>query len=366
MGSAAAFHLAHRGIPVLGFDRFAPPHSQGSSHGKTRIIREAYFEDPAYVPIVRRAYQLWRDLEVEARTTLLLRTGGLMIGQPGSALVDGARGSAQMHRLEHEVLSAAEVQRRFPCLRPEADMVAVYEPRAGILFPEACVRAHLTLAQAYGAQIRTHEPLLRWKADGTGVAVTTESATYEAECLIISAGAWAGQLLTDLRPPLTVERQVQYWFDPIGSSASFSANRCPVHLWQVDDQEVFYGVPDVGEGVKVARHHGGIWGSPDTMSYEVDEQEITDMRALMRRFMPDADGAFRSAAVCMYTNTPDGHFWIDRHPAHDNVLIVSACSGHGFKFSSVIGEILADLVTQRATSLDLSAFGNRRWQHTGT
>jgi sarcosine oxidase len=359
MGSAAAFHLARRGIHVLGFDRFAPPHTIGSSHGKTRIIREAYFEDPAYVPLVQRAYQLWGDLEGEAGTTLLLKTGALMIGQPESAVVTGARLSAERHALEHEVLSSTEVTRRFPCLNPEADMIAVYEPQAGILFPEACVRAHLVLAQSHAAQIHTHEPLLSWKADGTGVSVTTERASYNAEWLVISAGSWAGQLLADLAPPLTVERQVQFWFDPIRARASFSATRCPVHLWQFDDQQIVYGVPDLGEGVKVARHHRGVSGSPDSLNREVAAAEIADMRGLVRRFLPNADGAFRSAAVCLYTNTPDGHFWIDRHPAHANVLIASPCSGHGFKFSSAVGEILADLATGRAASFDLSLFRNR-------
>ncbi len=359
MGSATAFHLARRGMRVLGFDRFAPPHTLGSSHGEARIIREAYFENPAYVPLVQRAYRLWSDLEREAGTTLLLRTGGLMIGPPESELVTGARLSAERHALEHEVLSSAEVTRRFPCLTPEADMIAVYEPRAGILFPEDCVRAHLVLARSHGAQIHTHEPLLSWKADGTGVSVTTERTTYNAEWLVIAAGAWTRQLLADLEPPLTVERQVQFWFDPMRAHASFSATCSPVHLWQFDDHQFVYGFPDLGEGVKVARHHGGVSGSPETLNRDVDAEEIADMRSLLRRFLPDADGAFRSASVCLYTNTPDGHFWIDRHPAHANVLIASPCCGHGFKFASVIGEVLADLTTHRNVSFDLSLFRNR-------
>lgn len=359
MGSAAAFHLASRGVRVAGFDRFAPPHALGSSHGKTRIIREAYFEHPAYVPIVQRAYRLWGDLEAEAGTKLLLRTGGLMIGRPGSELVSGARLSAEAHALEHEVLSAAEISRRFPCLQPEADMIAVYEPRAGILFPEACVRAHLELAKSKGARIHTYEPLLGWRADDAGVSVTTEKATYRAEWLVISAGAWAARLVADLEPPLSVERQVQFWFEPKHARASFSAARCPVHLWQIGDHQYIYGFPDLGDGVKIARHHGGACGSPESLSREVDEEEIADMRGLVRRFMPDADGALRGAAVCLYTNTPDGHFWVDRHPAHANVLIASPCCGHGFKFASVIGEILADFATRRTVSFDLSLFRNR-------
>ena len=359
MGSAAAFHLAQRGFRVLGLDRFAPPHLMGSSHGRTRIIREAYFEGPAYVPMVQRAYRLWSELESQSGTPLLLTTGGLMIGRPESAMVAGARLSAATHGLQHEVLSAAEVTRRFPCLNPRPDMIGIYEPRAGILFPEACLRAHLALARSHGAQLHTHEPLLSWRADGSGVSVTTERTTYRADRLVIAAGPWAGELLADLRPPLTIERQLQFWFDPRRSRASFAATRCPVHLWQLDDQQLFYGIPDLGDGVKVARHHRGISGPLEGLSREVDAREIADMRSLVRRFLPDADGAFRSAAVCLYTNTPDGHFWIDRHPAHANVLIASPCCGHGFKFASVVGEILADLAAQRPVAFDLAPFRSR-------
>jgi sarcosine oxidase len=238
-------------------------------------------------------------------------------------------------------------------------MIGVYEPRAGILFPEGCVRTHLGLAQTLGAQIHSLEPVQSWKAGSSGVSVTTERATYQAERLIKCAGAWAGQLLADLQPPLTVERQVQFWFDPMQRRESFSATRCPVHLWQFDNHQLFYGFPDLGDGVKVACHHRALRVLPDSMNREVGAEEIAAMRSLVRRFIPDADGAFRSAAVCLYTNTPDGHFWIDRHPAHANVLIASACCGHGFKFAGVVGEILADLATDRNASFDLSLFRTR-------
>ena len=189
--------------------------------------------------------------------------------------------------------------------------------------------------------------------------MTTDRATYNAEWLIVSAGSWTGPLLADLRPPLTVERQVQFWFDPIRARASFSAARCPVHLWQFDGDQIVYGLPDLGEGVKVARHHRGASGSPDSLTREVDTEEIADIRSLVDRFLPDANGALRSTVVCVYTNTPDGHFWLDRHPAHANVLIASVCCGHGFKFASAVGEILADLATHRAASFELSLFRSR-------
>jgi sarcosine oxidase len=359
MGSAAAFHLSRRGLRVCGFDRFWPPHTMGSSHGQSRIIREAYFEDPVYVPMVRRAYELWRELERECETPLLMQTGGLMIGRPDSELVAGARASAQQYGLEHELLGAAEIARRFPAFRPDPHMVAVYEPRAGILFPEACVGAHLSRARACGAQLHGDEPVLSWQAGPDSVSVRTARGVYSADRLIITAGAWAGQLLADLEPPLTVERQVAFWFDPKSSQEHFQPDQCPVHLWQLDDDRFAYGFPDLGSGVKVAFHHQGITGSPDGLTRDVSPDESEAIRPFLRRHLPDADGALRSAAACLYTNTPDEHFWIDRHPLHDNVLIASPCSGHGFKFASVIGEVLADLATRATASFDLSRFSSR-------
>jgi sarcosine oxidase len=359
MGSAAAFHLARRGVRVCGFDRHSPPHTMGSSHGQSRIFREAYFEGAAYVPMLRRAYELWRELERDTATRLLLQTGGLMFGRPDSELVAGTRASAEQCGLEHEVLGVAQIARRFPALRPEPDMVAVYEPRAGILLPEACVQAHLSRASSHGAQIHADEPVVGWNASANGVSVTTRSGNYGADLLIVSAGAWAGQLLAPLQPPLVVERQVACWFDPKSSPEHFSPANCPLHLWQFDGDRFAYGFPDLGDGVKVACHHEGVTGSPDSLTRDVGSDEVEKARSVLRRFLPDADGSFRSAAACLYTNTPDEHFWIDRHPQHDNVLIASPCSGHGFKFASVIGEVLADLATRGRSSFDLSLFRSR-------
>jgi sarcosine oxidase len=359
MGSSAAYHLSRRGVRVRGFDRFSPPHTMGSSHGQTRIIREAYFEDPVYVPMVQRSYELWRELEREARASLLLETGGLMIGRPDSPLVSGARASAEQYGLQHEVLGCSDISRRFPAFRPEHDMVGVYERRAGILFPEACVQAQLSRARDYGAQIHCDEPVLSWQADANGVSVKTGKGSYSADVLIVSVGAWAGQLLADLEPPLTVERQVAFWFDPKSSRDRFSATNCPVHLWQFDDGRFIYGFPDLGSGLKVAGHQHGNAATADSLTRDVSSREVEEIRSVIRRFLPEADGALRSASACLYTCTPDEHFWIDRHPRHANVLIASPCSGHGFKFASVIGEILADLTTRGAASFDLSIFRTR-------
>jgi len=361
MGSATAYHLARRGRRVLGLDRFSPPHTMGSSHGQTRIIREAYFEHPCYVPIVQRAYTLWDELSRAANTPLFLRTGGLMIGAPDSIVFTGAKHSADTHRLPHEILSAADVRRRFPALRPDDDMMAVLEPRAGILFPERCIAAHLALAARHGANLRCEEPVVRWSAGEHGVEVTTTKGTHHAGQMILSAGGWARELLPGLNPPLAVERQTLFWFEPLSAPKHFYPERCPIHLWQIGggQRRFFYGFPDLGDGVKVACHHDGAMVSPDFVSREVAPDEVEGMRGLLRRHLPNANGPLRSATVCLYTNTPDEHFWIDRHPAHPQVLIASPCSGHGFKFSSAIGEILGDLVIDGQSRFDLSLFKNR-------
>jgi sarcosine oxidase len=359
MGSAAAFQLARQGRKVLGLDRFTPPHPFGSSHGETRIIREAYFEHPLYVPLVRRAYQLWAELEQASDRNLLRITGGLMIGRPDGVLVGGARRSAEQHALPHQILTAPEVRSRFPALRPAQDMVAVWEPRAGILFPEACVSAHLALSQTHGATLRYDEPVTNWRSDDDGVFVVTAKGQYRARQLLLTAGSWIRSLVPELNLPFTVERQVVYWFAPRADSGNFAPSRCPIHLWETTPREFFYGFPDFGHGVKVAVHHGGELTDPERLRREVAPGEVAAIRELVRRFVPDADGALHSSSVCMYTNTPDEHFWIDRHPEHAQVLIASPCSGHGFKFSPVIGEVLADLLISGQSRFDLGEFRRR-------
>ena len=358
MGSACAYQLARRGQRVLGVDRFAPPHVFGSSHGQTRIIREAYFEHPLYVPLVLRAHELWSELERVAGRSLFRETGGLMIGGPDGPVVSGAIQSARAHSLPHELLSAAQVRSRYPALHPTDDMVAVWEPRAGILFPEICLEAHLTLARDLGAELHTEEPVLNWEGDGAGVRVITSKGAYQAGQLVLTAGSWMQSLLADLKMPLVVERQVQFWFEPKRPD-EFQPERCPIHIWEHEPDRFFYGFPDLGRGVKVARHHEGDTAEPDSIDRDVRPEDIEAMRAIVRQFLPDADGPLRSAVVCMYSNTPDGHFFVDWHPRNPRVLIASPCSGHGFKSSSVIGEVLANLLTEGRTQFDLSLFRNR-------
>jgi sarcosine oxidase len=362
MGSAAAYHLSGRHARVLGIDRFAPPHDRGSSHGKSRIIREAYFEHPLYVPIVQRAYECWRELEQVSGRHVLRQTGGLMLGQSDGSVVAGALASARQHGLPHEELTASDVSRRVPafCLPPE--QCGVWEPRAGMLEPEAAIAAHLSVAQARGAELRLNEPVLSWSAFSDGVAVTTTEGTYTARHLILSAGAWISQLLPELTRPLVVERNVLYWFRPRRNPERFGPDAFPIFIAEYDPGHFWYGFPDVGDGLKVALHHDGEHTTADTVRRDVDADEIAAVRSLLQRFLPDANGDLLETAVCLYTNAPDDHFIIDRHPDHPAVVIASPCSGHGFKFSSTIGEILADLVTAGRSRFDLSPFAITRFR----
>jgi sarcosine oxidase len=361
MGGAAAYHLAVGGARVLGLDRFAPPHDLGSSHGRSRIIREAYFEHPLYVPMVQRAYELWQELEKQSGRQLLRSTGGVMVGPRDGTLVRGAQRSAREHHLQHELLSACELQRRFPVFNPPQHFVAVWEPRAGVLFPELAIQTHLELAAARGAELRCKEPVLGWSAGSDSVTVTTPLQSYTARHLLLSAGAWTTQLLPDLALPLNVERQVLFWFQPVSLPEAFQPEKCPIYIWEYEPGHFFYGFPDLGDGVKIAVHHEGQPSGPDGILREVTPEDTDAVRQVVHRFLPAADGPVSSTAVCMYTNTPDEHFLLDFHPIHRQVLIVSPCSGHGFKFSPVIGEIAAAMLTGRPVPFDLSLFSIRRF-----
>jgi sarcosine oxidase len=356
MGSAAAYHLAKGGLRVLGLDRYHPPHNFGSSHGLTRIIREAYFEDPLYVPLVQRAYELWVDLEKESGQHLLLKTGGLMIGPRDGALVSGASRSAQEHKLAHEILSSTDLTAKFPLFNVQDNPTAIWEPRAGILFPERAIKTHLDLAAKLGAELRFNEPVRKWEPLGKCVRIFTDSDSYTANHLVLSPGAWMNSLLPAARLPLSVERQALYWFKPVSHLDMFQPDRLPIFIRQYAPDKFFYGFPDLGDGVKVAFHHQGGRVDPDTMSQEVEPNEIEEMRRVLSEYLPAANGELRSTAVCMYTNTPDEHFILDHHPEYPQVIVASPCSGHGFKFSPAIGQIIAATINGDQPSFNLDLF----------
>lgn len=356
MGAAAAHRLAARGRRVVAFDRHHPPHTLGSTHGESRIIREAYAEDPAYVPLVQRAYELWREIERDSGLTLLRESGGLMIGRPESGTVSGALLSAREHSLPHEVLDAAEAGRRFPAFALDAGEVAVFEPRAGVLSVEACLEAQLTLAARCGADLRLDTTVESWRVGGDGVEVTAHGEHIHAERLVLAAGPWLPGLLDGFTLPLTIERQVMAWFEPSHHAERFEAGRLPIYIWEHTPHRTIYGVPRSASGVKVAIHHEGEATTPAAVRREVKTSDIEAIRTLVRHRLPGLDGELRRSEVCIYTNTPDEHFVIGAHPRHPAVLLASPCSGHGFKFSPAIGELLADLATGETPRVAIDLF----------
>ena len=364
MGSAAAYQLAVRGKKVLGLEQYTPPHEWGSSHGRSRIIRQAYFEDPAYVPLLLRAYELWEQIERDSGEGILTVTGGLMMGQADSELVSGSRKSADEHGLPYEMLDAPEIKRRFPVFEPTPGTVALYEERAGFVRPEASISAQLELAARRGADLHFGEAVRSWRADASGdrVTVETDKGTYETGRLVISAGSWSAELLPELKLPLEVTRQVLFWFEP-DDVASFSPENFPVYIWEPEDGNTFYGIPahDGECGVKTAFFRSGaVPCTPETIDREVKEKEVEFIREYMGRYVPGLDGKLLETKTCMYTNTPDLHFVIAPHPDHPQVVVAAGFSGHGYKLSSVVGEILADLATVGETRHPIGLFSPTR------
>lgn len=358
MGSATLFHLAKRGSRVAGFEQFQQAHKLGSSHGDSRIIRETYFEHPLYVPLVQRAHELWRQLEEENGKPLMTINGGLMIGPPDGAVINGTLRSAREHALPHVLLSAAEVHERFPEFRLREDLAAVLDPRAGYLDPEAATAAHIEGARRSGAEVHFGEPVLEWKADGEGVSVKTSRGSYRADSLVIAAGAWDPLLVRDLELPLAIERQVVFWFEPGGASPHYDASRFPIYAYEFEPGTICYGFPRLARGVKAAvMHRGEIVSAPENVNRTVSDSEVDALRAALHPVLPDLSAAPISGSdVCMFTNTPDHDFVIDFHPLHPQVLISSPCSGHGFKFASAIGELQADLLLDGRSRFDLTPF----------
>ena len=360
MGSAAAWQLSARGLRVLGLDRYTPPHHFGSSHGHARIIREAYFEHPQYVPFVQRAYRLWDALAAATGVDLVRRTGGLMIGREDGPLVTGARRSAQLHHLPCELWSAAGVSERVPALSPDAEMVALWEPRAGVLVPERAVDAMLDVARAAGTELVYDTIVTGWTAGPDGVTLATRTQDFHAARAIMAAGPWMTDLLPTLSLPLVIERAVQHWFRPAAPELC-GPDRLPIFMLEYERDRLMYGLPDTGRGVKVATHHQGERTTADTVRRQVDEDERLDMQALVDRWLPRVAGPLTEGTVCMYTNTPDHDFILDYHPADRRIVLASPCSGHGFKFAAAVGEALADLVTDRQPAIDLSPFRVERF-----
>jgi sarcosine oxidase len=353
MGSAALYHLARRGKRVLGLERFDLLHDRGSSHGLTRIIRLAYFEHPDYVPLLRRAYELWRELEAEAGQELLRITG---IIEGGGQIYDGVLRSCAEHDLAHEVLNGAEVAARFPAFRLPDEMQIVYQENGGFVVPERCIVAHVEGALARGAELRARERVLEWEETGSGVCVRTDRGVVEAERLVVTAGAWSDEVARLPAGSVRPVRQVLAWFQPTRPEL-FTPELIPVFNLILDGDH-FYGLPAHGiPGVKLGRYERqGESGDPDAISREPTQHDEVRLRELAGRYLPEGNGATVALKTCLFELSPDEHFLIDAHPDAPSTVVGAGFSGHGFKFCSVVGEILADLALDGETTYDIDLF----------
>jgi sarcosine oxidase len=360
MGAAAGWRLAARGVQVVCFDRHSPPHTYGSSHGESRITRTAYFEGTWYVPLLQETFPLWRELEASTGAELLTMTGALMIGDASSDAVTGALSAATAHALDATSMRADELRRRYPGHVISAADVAVLDRQAGFIRPEAAVEAMIDRAVALGCEVRRDVVVKDVAGRADGVEVSTDDSREIFDAAVLATGAWMPQLAAWL--PLTVERQVLAWLEIEPGIDWLMPDRFPVFIRQTHELGDIYGVPTLdGASIKIARHHDGDTTDPDSLRREVSDAEIEPLRVFAAKYLRGVSQTVTRTAVCMYTNTPDGHFAIDLHPDDARVVVVSACSGHGFKFAPVVGEIAADLVCDGRTSRDISRFAVGRF-----
>jgi len=361
MGAQAVAHLAARGVKVIGIERFGPLHDRGSSHGDSRLIRLGYFEDPAYVPLLHRAYRNWRDLEARVREDLLTITGVLQIGRPGCHIVDGTIAACKLHGLPYDLLDQAQAARRYPAFQLDADEVAVLEPEGGFLRPEAATLAALRVAGTDGAVLHFNEQVLGIAPGGGGVAVATDQARYRARTVVVATGSYIAGLVPELDQVAVPIRVVVGWFQP-RDGLNTALGRMPGFLRDEGEAGSFFGFPVIGRnGVKVGKHaHFREVIDPEAPNAPVNEADRALLQDFIARRVPAAAGTPVGFATCRYTMLPGDDFLIDRLPSDPNIIVASPCSGHGFKFASVVGEILADLATTGETALPIEAFSFKR------
>lgn len=363
MGSAIAAHSAARGASTIGFDQFEPAHDLGASHGKSRMIRKAYFEDQAYVPLVLRAYELWRKLEQEAGEELLRITGVLSIGTPNSEIISGTLQAAARHDLSVKTWSQEEIKTRYPSLQLLPDELAVFEPDGGVLDPECSVRAHLKMAEAAGAKLRFKTAMESWESTDKGVEIRLDDGTQIlAESLVLALGPWFQETLASLGIPIRIQRNVQAWFSP--ATNAYESGRFPAFLLnRAGLPAPLYGFPDFGDGIKAAFHGLGDLTTAGQVNREIDiARDVEPIAEAMELWMPGSTQTFREAKPCLYALTSDGHFVIDRHPVHPNVILCGGFSGHGFKFAPVVGEIGAELALDGASRYQIDFLSLRRFR----
>lgn len=345
---------------VLGVDRFEPPHDQGSSHGQTRIIRQAYFEHPDYTPLLLESYRLWAELQSHAEGQLYHEVGVLQVGSAEGQVVPGVLRAAELHGLEVDKLNAAEIQQRWPGLRIPNEMVGVFERRAGYLMVEECIKTHVRAAQKVGAELRCPAEVQGWEV-GDSIEVRTNVGVFSTDRLIVAAGAWAGQLLSDLGVPLEVHRKSLFWYEVEGEHYS-AANNFPTFFFELPEG-MFYGFSQLdGRGVKLAEHTGGMSvADPLQLDRSLHRDEQLRIESFLQQHLPQVTLRNTDHAACMYKMTPDEHFIVDRHPACPGVVFAAGLSGHGFKFTSVLGKALAELSLDGTTDLPIDFLSLNRF-----
>jgi sarcosine oxidase len=366
MGSAALASAAVRGRNVVGLEQFGRCHDLGASSGRSRMIRKAYFEDAAYVPLLLRAYESWRELEARTGEKILYQTGVLMVGHPDNSILQGARRTAIAHGLAYEDLTREEAARRYPAFNVREDEVALFEPEGGYVVPELGVEAHLRVAEAAGAEMRFDTRVIGWRDSpaGDGLRVEMEDgSTLDAHRLAVCEGPWMTPVLRELGVPLTIQRNVQHWFEP--TSDAFAVGRCPSYFSDRDDQPCrLYGFPDHGFGIKAAFHGFGDTVTPGELDRDVHDDDVAPVRRALENLLPGAAGRYLGGKVCMYSLTPDEHFVIALHPSDERVAVAGGFSGHGFKFAPVVGEIVADLALEGGTRFDIDFLSPKRFART--
>ena len=361
MGSAALHAAAQRGKRVIGFDRYQPAHPRSSSYGESRVIRLAYFEHPSYVPLLREAYQRWQALEAATGEKVMTVTGVIEAGYRGAPLVEASLQSSIEHGLAHERLTAVEANSRFPAFDLPRDWDVIFQPDAGALLPEKAIRLFVAGAQARGAEMRLGARVVAVEPVGDRVSILLEGGErIEAGAAVVSAGAWIADLLPDVAAKMRLTRQPLLWFEP-REPALVGPDLMPVFFFQTP-QDLIYGLPNVcGTGVKAASHlSGGDLASAEAPRAEVSSGEAQHLHEVIRSYLPAAAGRLVKTSLCVYTRAPDGHFVVGLHPQAPQLVVASPCSGHGFKFASVMGEILADLATDRRTDRPIELFRAER------
>ena len=362
IGAAACYHLAKRGVRVLGIEQFGIPHTLGAHHGQTRMIRQAYYEHADYVPLLQHAYTLWDELEESSGETVMHVTGGLYMGPQDCGILTGSKRACESYDLPHEMLDRNQLAERYPQFNVPEDFVAFYEDCAGVLLTDSVMSAHVGLAHMHGAVLREHEPVTAWHEDDHGVSVTTDQGTYHADRVLFAGGAWTDRLVKDLGVPLTITRQTMGWFTPI--------NETPLKLgtlpsWFIDVGEGWghYGFPLIPgyTGFKIALHKPGAETDVDSVQRTPTPEDEEELATTLGKMIPDAAGPCVSVHTCLYTNSPDSHFIIDTHPRSKRAILACGFSGHGFKFVSVMGELLADLTTSGKTDHPVGFLGLGRF-----